>query len=140
MFIGLVTSAFCIVVLVLTGWGIWDATRAPLRPMTAPSSAPFLRRYARQAARDRRRMWIKYREPSGEVIERTVEIYQTTVTGHISGWCRSQRSRSTFRRDRILAWQLLQEQFERSGGMQAWSRWQGWRVRLREFRGMVQGH
>jgi predicted DNA-binding transcriptional regulator YafY len=138
--IGLVPSLFLIVALVLTAWGVWDATRAPLRPMTSPSTAPLLRRHARQAARDRRRMWIKYREPSGEVIERTVEIYHTTVTGHISGWCRSQRSRATFRRDRILAWQLLHEQFERSDGMQAWSRWQGWRERLREFRGMARGH
>lgn len=140
MLIGLVSGVLLLLAVTLILRVIWERTHAPIRPMTAPSSTPFLRRYARQAARQRRRVWIKYREPHGELIERTVEIYQTTLTGHISGWCRAQRSRCTFRRDRILAWQLLNEPFKRSDGMEGWSRWQGWYERLREFRGMVRGH
>ena len=140
MLIGLFSAALLVAALALIVRVLWESTRNPLQPMTAPSPTPFLRRNVRQAIREHRRVWIKYRESHGEVIERTVEIYQTTLTGHFSGWCPAQRCRSTFRRDRILAWQFLNEQFKRSDGMQGWSRWQGWYERLREFRGTARGH
>lgn len=136
----IVSIGLLVVIPALIARVIWERTRAPLQPMTAPSAKPFLGRYARQAARDHRRVWIKYREPNGQVLESTVEIYHTTWTGHIVGWCRPQRSRRTFQRGRILAWQLLNEQFERSSDMERWSRWEGWVERIRKLRGMVRGY
>ena len=119
---------------------LWERTRKPLQPMTAPSVGTFLQRYARQAAQEHRRVWVKYREPNGQVIESTVEIYPAIWSRHIRGWCQPQRCRRTFRRDRILAWQLMDEQFTRSNGMERWSRWEGWFERMRELRGTVRGN
>ncbi|HEV8540191.1 MAG TPA: WYL domain-containing protein [Nitrospiraceae bacterium] len=119
---------------------VWERTRTPLQPMTTPSALPFLGRYARQAAREHRRVWIKYREPNGQVIESTVEIYHAIWSGHIRGWCHPQRCRRTFRKDHILAWQFLNEQFERSAGMERWAGWEGWFERLRELRGTARGN
>jgi predicted DNA-binding transcriptional regulator YafY len=136
----IVSVGLLVVIPALIARAIWERTRTPLQPMTNPSAMPFLPRYARQAAREHRLMWIKYREPTGQVIESTVEIYHTTWSGHIRGWCHPQRCRRTFRKDSILSWQLLNEQFKRSDGMERWSRWEGWFEWMRELRGMARGY
>jgi len=140
MLTGLLAGGLLVAALALIARAFREDGRAPLPAMTAPGTGPFPRGYARRAVRERRRVWIRYRDPRGEVIERTVEIYRTSLTGHISGWCRAQRSRCTFRRDRILAWQLLNQTFTRSDEMQGWSRWQGWYERMRELRGSASRH
>ncbi len=126
--------------LLLAARAIWVRTHPPLQPMTEPSTKPFLLRYARQAANEHRLLWIRYREPDGEVIEEKVEIYQTMWNGNISGWCRLQRRRSTFQQDRILAWQLLDERFEPVRNMEHWARWEGWSARVRELKGAIRKH
>lgn len=137
---GIVSVVLLIGALVLIVRAFRERTGPPLKPMTAPSVEPFLRRYARQAAREHRRVWLKYRYPDGQVSEGTVEIYHTTWSGHISGWCHTQHRRCTFRRDGILAWQLLDERFERSNTMELWSVWEGWHERLRELKGTMWRH
>lgn len=124
----------------LAARAIWVRIHPPLQPMTEPSTKPFLLRYARQAAKERRVLWIRYREPDGEVMEEKVEIYQTMWNGNISGWCRLQRRRSTFQQDRILAWQLLDERFERVANMEQWAQWEGWSARVRALKGAIRKH
>ncbi len=109
-------------------------THAPSQAMAAPSSAPFRLRDARQAAKARRRVWIRYRHPDGRVSEGKVEIYSTTWNGHVRGWYCPERSRFTFNRDRILAWQVLDEQFEPVKNMERWARWTWWPERIRHYR------
>lgn len=134
---GIISVVFLIGALVLIVRAFRERTGPPLTPMTTPNVEPFLRRYARQAAREHRRVWLKYRHPNGQVSEGTVEIYHTTWSGHISGWCRTQHRRCTFRRDGILVWQLLDERFERSNTMELWSVWEGWHERIRALKGAM---
>ena len=61
------------VALALAARAILARSHPPLHPMTAPSVEPFLLRYARQAAKERRVVWIRYVEPDKEVIEEKVE-------------------------------------------------------------------
>ncbi len=137
MLSGIVSAVFLTGALVLIVRAARERIGPPLQPMTAPSVEPFLRRYAQQAAREHRRVWLKYRHPDGQVSEGTVEIYHTTWSGLIRGWCHTQNRRCTFRRGGILAWQLLDERFERSNNMEAWSEWEGWYEQVRELKGAM---
>ncbi len=112
--------------------GVFAPTPPP--PMAAPSRAPFRLRDARQAANVRRRVWIRYRHPDGQVSEGKVEIYSTTWNGHIRGWYCPMRSRLTLNRDRVLAWQILDEPFEPVKNMERWARWMWWLERMRHYR------
>ncbi len=118
---------------------IWVRTHPPLQPMTAPNTGPFLLRYARQAAREQRLVWIRYRLVDGPVVEGLVEIYHTTWTGQISGWCRLRRRRCAISIKQILAWQLLDERFERAPNMEQWARWKGWSARA-GLKGAIRKH
>ena len=126
--------------LMLAARAIWVRTHPPLQPMTAPSTEPFLLRYARQAAQEQRLVWFRYRQPDGQVTEGPVEIYHTTGNGHVMGWCRTRRCRCTFRRDRVLAWQLLDKRFERVHNMEDWAKREGWSARMRELKGATRKH
>jgi hypothetical protein len=128
------------VALALAARAILARSHPSLHPMTAPSVEPFLLRYARQAAKERRVVWIRYVEPDKEVIEEKVEIYQTMWNGSISAWCDHQHSRCTFHRSKVLAWQLLDERFEQVPSMGRWAQWEGWSARVRGLKGAIRRH
>jgi hypothetical protein len=112
---------------------IWNRVHQPIGSMAAPSAEPFLLRYARQAAREQRLVWIKYRLPGGPAAEGLIEIYHTTWTGQIIGWCRLRRRRCAISKNQILAWKLLDERFEPVHNMEAWAVRERWSVQLRHL-------
>jgi hypothetical protein len=95
-------------------------TRLPA--MTAPSSEPLSRQTARQAATERRRVWIKYLDEGRAPIVDKLDIYKATIDGHLLAWFCMKRKRDTFSRHRIVAWQILDETFERSDTLAQWAR------------------
>lgn len=120
--------------LALVARTIWHRTRLPLYPMTVPSTKPFPIHYAKQAAREQRLVWVKYQNPDGRVTEGQVEFYRVTWKGEILGWCRTRRCRCTFKRDQVLAWQILDERFDRIRNMEHWARWTSWIDGFRQHR------
>lgn len=99
-----------------------SAPRADLPAMAGPSSKPFSRQAAKQAAAERRRVWIKYLDGGRTPVVDKLEIYQTTIDGNLLAWFCSKRKCETFLRRQIVAWQLLNETFERSDQVTRWAR------------------
>ena len=96
-------------------------TRLPA--MTAPSSEPLPRQIARQAAAERRRLWVKYLDEGRRQTVDKLDIYRITLGGNLHAWFCLKRKRDTLRRHRIVAWQVLDETYERSPSMEQWARW-----------------
>jgi hypothetical protein len=99
-----------------------SAPPARLPAMTAPSSEPLSRQIARQAAAERRRVWIKYLDEGREPVVDKLDIYKATIGGHLLAWFCMKRKRDTFPRHRIVAWQILDETFEHSDTLAQWAR------------------
>lgn len=95
---------------------------ATLPAMTAPCSDPLPSQTARHAASEQRRLWVKYLNEGNQQVEDKLEIYRATVWGHLHVWFCYKRKRDTLPRDRIVAWQILNEHFERSPAMEQWAR------------------
>ena len=96
---------------------------ASLPAMTAPSSEPLSRQVARQAAAERRRLWVKYLDEGHRQTADKLDIYRVTIGGNLHAWFCLKRKRDTLRRGRIVAWQILDETYERSPSMEQWARW-----------------
>ncbi|MBM4134165.1 MAG: hypothetical protein FJ245_10385 [Nitrospira sp.] len=90
--------------------------------MASPSAKPFSRQTAKKAAAEQRRVWIKYLDGGRTPVEDKLEIYQTTIDGNLLAWFCSKRKYETFLRRRIVAWQLLNETFDRSNQIEQWAR------------------
>ncbi|MDE3018155.1 MAG: hypothetical protein KGO52_03670 [Nitrospirota bacterium] len=95
---------------------------ATLTTMAAPRSGPLPSRIARQLADEQRRVWVKYLNEGQQQVEDKVEIYSATAWGHLHVWFCFKRKRDTLPRNRIVAWQILAEHFERSPAMEQWAR------------------
>lgn len=67
-----------------------------------------------RAAWARQRLWMQYqyKDKSGHITERTVEIYQPERDEVLFTWCRLKQEPRTFARRNILQWRLLPERFE----------------------------
>ncbi|MEW6543599.1 MAG: hypothetical protein AB1411_08300 [Nitrospirota bacterium] len=96
-----------------------------MRRMPKPSAAPFTLRDAREAAASQQRVWVKFTNDFNRDDEDKLEIYRATRGGSLFVWFCYERKRGTLRRNRITAWQLLEERFDRSAHLAEWARWQG---------------
>lgn len=65
-----------------------------------------------RAATARQRVWIQYKDRSGNVTERKIEIYHPEDDDYVFAWCCSRQEPRTFSRHNIYAWRLLPEHFE----------------------------
>lgn len=101
-----------------------EAVKPEVRPsMTVPTTEPLSFQVAKQAAEERQRIWIKYRDEDHRETEEKIEIYRATIGGGLWVWCCLKRTRSTLRRNQIIAWRLLNERFERTPYLEQWARW-----------------
>jgi predicted DNA-binding transcriptional regulator YafY len=57
-------------------------------------------------------IWIRYKDTSGTVTERVVEIYRPRDDEVIYTWCRRKQAPRTFVRRNIHQWRLLPERFD----------------------------
>src|SRR5262249_19783959 len=80
----------------------------------APEGAIVVAR--RQAAQQRRRVWLRYRAWDGQESEREVDPYGLVYRGYrwfMVGWCHLRAGLRTFRVDRVLAARIGAEAFTR---------------------------
>ncbi len=91
--------------------------------MTVPTTEPLPYRIAKKAARERQRLWIKYRNEEDDEEEEKIEIYRAAIGGGLWVWCCFRHTRSILSRNRIVAWRLLDERFERSPHLEQCARW-----------------
>lgn len=88
---------------------------------TVPSAEPLSRHTVSQAIAERRRLWIKYLDGGRAPVTDKLEIYRTTIDGMLLAWLHSKRKCDAFPLRRIVAWQLLDETFERSEQVERWA-------------------
>lgn len=70
----------------------------------------FFDKYAEQAIKNRKRVWIKYLASNNELTERKVDIYYSQ-NGQIYGWCHLRNEARTFKINQIKEWKILDENF-----------------------------
>lgn len=92
---------------------------------SGPTNEPFSLAAARQAIKERRRVWVKYRGEERQQAEEKLEIYRATAGGILYAWFCFKRTRSTLRRKRVISWCVLDERFERTPHLERWVRWKG---------------
>jgi predicted DNA-binding transcriptional regulator YafY len=85
-----------------------------------PTTEPFSLTAARQAVKEQRRVWIKYKDHNNYQSEEKVEIYRATAGG-LRVWGCSTRKRDSLRRHRVIAWHVLDERFERTPHLEQWA-------------------
>lgn len=71
------------------------------------------------ALSERRRLWLRYRSPQGQVSERWVEPLDVTGDGrtaYLAAYCLERGEQRTFRLDRILEMRLESDPFDGLGG------------------------
>lgn len=89
-----------------------NADRGKLIEMPEPTTRLLSYDDERRAARNRQRLWMQYQDKSGNITERTVEIYQPEKDEVLFTWCCLKREPRTFARRNILQWRLLPERFD----------------------------
>lgn len=76
-------------------------------------------------AKARKRLWIRYQDGGGGESSRKIEIYNAQEDDYIFAWCCLKQEPRTFRKDRIKAWKILDEQFEYNPLVELWWREEG---------------
>jgi predicted DNA-binding transcriptional regulator YafY len=89
---------------------------------TRGSSESFTFQEEKQAADERRRVWISYEDSYGDDSQRKIEIYNAQDDEYLFAWCCLRKGPRTFRRDRIKRWKKLDEQFEFDPLLERWFR------------------
>ena len=92
---------------------------------SGPTTEPFTLAAARQAIKEQRRVWVKYRGDERQQMEEKLEIYRATAGGILYAWFCFKRSRNIVRRKRVISWCVLEERFERTPHLDRWVRWKG---------------
>lgn len=83
-----------------------------LVPMPEPTDRLFTYQDERRAYKARQRLWLQYKDKTGHVTERTVEIYHPQNDEMLFTWCCLKKEPRTFYRRNIQRWRLLPEHFD----------------------------
>lgn len=80
--------------------------------MPEPTTRLFTYRDERKAFKAQQRLWMRYRDKTGHVSERTVEIYHPEDDAVVFAWCCLKKEPRTFARSSIQSWRLIPERYD----------------------------
>lgn len=90
--------------------GLWPREKS-LTAQTASTSQYFSYENELFAAENQRVVRIAYKDKSGNVTKRDVEVYHPRDDSYMYGYCRLRKEPRTFLIDNILRWEMLPEKF-----------------------------
>lgn len=64
-----------------------------------------------EAVTKKKRLWIEYRDLNADISQRNIEVYFPKDKTYVFAWCCLRNEPRTFRRDAILRWKVLDENF-----------------------------